>query len=45
MTAITPSRSSAHHRRPDGPVFRNAWLTARRHVDLLRLASALCRAR
>jgi hypothetical protein len=45
MTAITPSRSSAHRRRLDGPVFCHAWLTVRLHVDLLRLASALCRAR
>jgi hypothetical protein len=45
MTAITPSRSSAHRRRIDGPVFRTAWLTVRLHVDLLRLASSLCRAR
>ena len=41
MTTITPSRSSAHRCRLDGPVFRNAWLTVRRHVDLLRLASAV----
>jgi hypothetical protein len=44
MTAITPSRSSADRRRLDGPVLRSAWLTVRRHVDLLRLASALCSA-
>ncbi|MDQ2879986.1 MAG: hypothetical protein M3Y48_01695 [Actinomycetota bacterium] len=45
MTTITPSRTSAYRGRLDGPVFRTAWLTVRRHVDLLRLASALCRAR
>ncbi|MGH3982704.1 MAG: putative leader peptide [Pseudonocardiaceae bacterium] len=43
MTVITPSRSGACCRRLDRPVFRNAWLTVRLHVDLLRLASALCR--
>ncbi|MGH3775469.1 MAG: putative leader peptide [Pseudonocardiaceae bacterium] len=45
MTVITPSRSGACCRRLGGPVFLNAWLTVRLHVDLLRLASALCRAR
>ncbi|MGH3883839.1 MAG: putative leader peptide [Pseudonocardiaceae bacterium] len=45
MTIVTPSRSAAHRHRLVGPVFLNAWLTTRRHVDLLRLASALCRAR
>jgi hypothetical protein len=43
MTAITPSRSGAYRRRLVGPVFLNAWLTTRRYVDLLRLASALPR--
>jgi hypothetical protein len=43
MTAITPSRSGAYRRRLDGPALLNAWLTVRLHVDLLRLASALCR--
>jgi hypothetical protein len=45
MTAITPNRPAACHRRLDGPVFHSAWLTVRLHVDLVRLASALCRAR
>lgn len=45
MTAITPRRTGAYRRRLNGPVFLNAWLTVRLHVDLLRLASALCRAR
>ncbi len=45
MTTITPGRSAAYRRRLDGPVFRTVWLTVRRHVDLLRLASSLCRAR
>jgi hypothetical protein len=44
MTTITPGRSSAYSWL-DGPVFRTAWLTVRLHVDLLRLASSLCRAR
>jgi hypothetical protein len=45
MTTITPGRSIAYRRRLDGPMLRTVWLTVRRHVDLLRLASALCRAR
>jgi hypothetical protein len=45
MTTIMASRSGAYRRRLDGPVFLNAWLTVRLHVDLLRLASAMCRAR
>ncbi|MGH3836767.1 MAG: putative leader peptide [Pseudonocardiaceae bacterium] len=45
MTIVTPSRSGAHRRRLVGPVLLNSWLTARLHVDLLRLASAICRAR
>ncbi|MFY9805787.1 MAG: putative leader peptide [Pseudonocardiaceae bacterium] len=45
MTTITPGRSIAYRRRLDGPVLHATWLTVRRHVDLLRLAGALCRAR
>jgi hypothetical protein len=45
MTTITPGRFVTYRRRLDSPVFRTVWLTVRRHVDLLRLASALCRAR
>ncbi|MGH4006957.1 MAG: putative leader peptide [Pseudonocardiaceae bacterium] len=45
MTIVTPSRSGTRRHRLIGPVFLNTWLTARLHVDLLRLASALCRAR
>jgi hypothetical protein len=44
MTAMTPSRFGVCRRWFNGPVFQNAWLTVRLHVDLLRLASALCRA-
>ncbi|MGH3781811.1 MAG: putative leader peptide [Pseudonocardiaceae bacterium] len=44
MTTITPSRSCAYRCLLDGPVFRHAWLTVRLHVDLLRQASAMCRA-
>ncbi|MFN2479554.1 MAG: putative leader peptide [Pseudonocardiaceae bacterium] len=45
MTTITSGRSAACRRRLAGPVLPTAWLTVRLHVDLLRLASALCRAR
>ncbi|MGH3974616.1 MAG: putative leader peptide [Pseudonocardiaceae bacterium] len=45
MTTVTSSRSSAQCYRPSGPVFVTAWLSVRLHVDLLRLASAMCRAR
>ncbi|MGB9281397.1 MAG: hypothetical protein WCB57_15130 [Pseudonocardiaceae bacterium] len=45
MTTITPGRSIADRRRLDGRVLRTTWLTVRRPVDLLRLASALYPAR
>ncbi|MGH3873338.1 MAG: putative leader peptide [Pseudonocardiaceae bacterium] len=45
MTTITPNRSGNHRHRLDGPVFLTAWLFMRRHVDLLRLTGAMCRAR
>jgi hypothetical protein len=45
MTITPLGLSGACRRRSSDPVFLNAWLTVRLHIDLLRLASALCRAR
>ncbi|MGH3671515.1 MAG: putative leader peptide [Pseudonocardiaceae bacterium] len=46
MTALPPYRPRDDRDRLgrlDVPVLLTTWLTERRHVDLLRLASALCR--
>jgi hypothetical protein len=40
---ITVSRRGATSQEAWGAVFYNVWLIMRPHVDLLRLASAICR--